>query len=171
MVQQILIGFFLAAVKILSAIVLSAGALYSGISALDRLTPGIDEWKQIKKGNSAVGLFYATVMISIMILVLPRIEEFLVFIQASLPIELTAYFLFLTLVNYLIALLISIVIIFLTIHVIDRITPDVEEMEQLEKGNIAVGLIMSVVLLAVVLACTVPVESMFLMIKSVESII
>ena len=171
MVQDILIGFILAGLRILSAIVLSAGALYSGISVLDRLTPGIDEWKLIKKGNIAVGLLYATVMFAVMLFTGPRVLEFTMYIQSALPIELTAYALFISLANYIFSLLLGIFVIFLTIHVIDRITPDLDEFAELEKGNVAVALIMSVVLVSVVLATSAPFETLFAMIKSVESIL
>jgi uncharacterized membrane protein YjfL (UPF0719 family) len=171
MVQEILIGFILAVLRILSAIVLSAGALYSGISMLDRLTPGIDEWKLIKKGNLAVGLLYATVMLAIMLFTGPRVLDFTMYIQAALPIELTAYALFISFINYLLALLLGTFVIFLTIHIVDRLTHDLDEFAELEKGNVAVALIMSVVLIAVVIAVTSPFESLFGMIKSVESIL
>ncbi len=171
MVQEILIGFLLAGLKILFAIILSAGALYSGISMLDRLTPGIDEWKLIKKGNLAVGLFYAAVMFAVMLFTGPRVLEFTMYLQTVLPIELTAYALFVSFINYLLSLLLGIFVIFLTIHVIDRLTHDLDEFAELEKGNVAVGLIMSVVLIAVVISVTTPFESLFGIIKSLESIL
>lgn len=171
MLQELFIGFILAALRILSAIILSAGALYSGISMLDRLTPGIDEWKLIKKGNLAVGLLYATVMLAVMLFTGPRVLEFTMYIQAALPIELTLYALFMTFVNYVISLLLGIFVIFLTIHIVDRLTHDLDEFAELEKGNVAVALIMSVVLIAVVLSASAPFESFISMVKSVESIL
>lgn len=170
MVQEILIGFILAGLRILSAIVLSAGALYSGISMLDRLTPGIDEWKLIKKGNLAVGLLYATVMLAVMLFTGPRVLDFTMYIQNVLPMELTAYALFISFVNYVLSLLLGIFVIFLTIHIVDRLTHDLEEFAELEKGNVAVALIMSVVLMAVAISASSPIESLFGMIKTAESI-
>jgi uncharacterized membrane protein YjfL (UPF0719 family) len=171
MAADILIGFILAGLRILSAIILSAGALYSGISMLDRLTPGIDEWKLIKKGNLAVGLFYASVMLAVFLFTGPRVMDFTMYIQSVLPIELTAYALVISFVNYLLSLLLGIFVIFLTIHVVDRVTYDLDEFAELQKGNVAVALIMSVVLIAVVLAVNAPFESLFEMIKSAESIL
>ncbi len=169
MAAELLIDFILAFVRILTAIVLSASALYTGISMLNRLTSGIDEWKLIKKGNVAVGLFYTTAMFSLMIFVAPRISELIVYIQDVLPIEITILNLIILFVNYVLSLILGIVIIFLTIHVIDRLTSDLDEMAELERGNVAVALIMSVVLVSVVLASSVPAESVFSMIKSLES--
>ena len=165
--QQIAIGFIVFVVQLIVAIVLSAGTLYTGIGLLDRLTPGIDEWKQIKKGNLAVGIFYATAMFSLIILVAPLIEEFI----SYLVLPLQPYALLMTFINYLLALLAGTVIIFLTINVIDRLTHDLEEMEQLEKGNVAVALIMSVVLLSVVYIASFPLESAFDSLRCMESLV
>jgi uncharacterized membrane protein YjfL (UPF0719 family) len=171
MVQEILIEFILAGLRILSAIVLSAGALYSGISMLDRLTPGIDEWKLIKKGNLAVALLYATVMLSIMIFAGPRVADFVMYIQTVMPVELTLYALFFSFVNYLLSVLLATFVVFITIHIIDRLTHDLDEMAELEKGNLAVGLIMSTVLFAVVLSTAAPAEGIFSMLKALEAIL
>jgi len=169
MVAELLIDFILAFIRILAAIILSASALYTGISMLNRLTSGIDEWKLIKKGNVAVGLFYTTAMFSLMIFVAPRISEFIVYIQDVLPIEITILNLIILFVNYVLSLILGTLIIFLTIHIIDRLTSDLDEMAELERGNVAVALIMSIVLVSVVLASSVPAESVFSIIKSLEA--
>jgi uncharacterized membrane protein YjfL (UPF0719 family) len=170
MAQELLLEFILSGIQILAAIALSAGALYTGISLLDRLSPGIDEWKLIKKGNVAVGIFYATVMISIMYLMIPLIDDFIFYIQPGLTLDFMLIALILTFINYLVGLIFSVVLIFLTIHVIDRLTHDLDEMKQLEKGNLAVSLIMSAVLLSVVFAAAVPFDSLFTTIKSIQFI-
>ncbi|NYZ73670.1 DUF350 domain-containing protein [Candidatus Micrarchaeota archaeon] len=159
-------------IGIITALVFSAGALYTGMGLLDRLTSGIDEWKEIKKGNAAVGLLYAAVMISMMLLIGPRIAEIVYPIQndMGLPATQLVVLLLFTLVNYLAGLLSAIVLIYLTINLIDRITPDLEELAELKKGNLAVALILSAALVLVVLAASTGMENLFSMIKSVESL-
>jgi len=158
---DLLIDFILTSIRILLSIVLSAGALYTGISLLDRLTPGIDEWKLIKSGNAAVGVFYGAVMISIFILVAPAIEDF----QLALPE------IIFSVINYAVALLAAIVIVYLTIHVADKLTADLDEFAELEKGNLAVAVILSVVVIGVVLAASQPLENLLSIIRSAESIL
>ena len=157
---------------ILAALVFSAGALYTGMGLLDRLTSGIDEWKEIRKGNAAVGLLFATVMISMILLIGPRIAEMVYPIQndMGLPATQLIVLLLFTLVNYLLGLLAAIVLIYLTINLIDRITPDLEELAELKKGNLAVALILSAALVLVVLTASTGMENLFSMIKSVESL-
>ena len=174
MVQQILIGFFLAALQIIVGIVFTAGALYSGIFLLDRLTPNINEWKLIKKGNLAIGLFYATVMASIILMVIPRIAYIIDLMTVNLSIDVllpfTVLFLF-ALINYLVAIFAALVIIFLTIHVSDKITSDVNEFEELEKGNISIALILSIVLLSVAWVSSMTLDALFIPIGQIEGII
>jgi uncharacterized membrane protein YjfL (UPF0719 family) len=163
------IDMILSAVRLLAAMVFSAGALYSGMSLLDRLTQGIDEWKEIKKGNLAFGLLFASVMIATILLVEPRISDILLFIQSDLPAVLTAQLLALMLANYFIGLFLAIVIIYLTINLIDRITPDLDELAELKKGNLAVALVLSLAIVLVIIAVRIPLENVFVLIKNLES--
>jgi uncharacterized membrane protein YjfL (UPF0719 family) len=165
--KEILLQFIAAALRIIMALVLSAGSLYVGMRVLDRMTSSIEEWKEVKKGNIAVAIFYAAVLISLMLLVAPRIEDVLSFIDASLPLAQLAF----SLVNFLISLPIAIVVIYLAFHLVDRLTVDVSEISELKKGNIAMSLVFSVSVLLVSFLAMLPMESLFILIKSVESLL
>lgn len=183
LMQDVIAQFVVGLVRILAGIVislvLSAGALYSGMGLLDRLTQGIDEWKEMRKGNAAVALFFAAAMISMMILVGPRIYDLAYMVQSGIlllpssaivltPPQLAVAVLF-GLANYLAGLLLAIVLIFLSINIVDRITPDLEELAELKKGNLGVAIILAVAVVLIVFAASQPVESLFSMIKSLES--
>lgn len=164
MAQEIAVQLLADALGAVSAMALTAGGLYTGIGVLDRLTSGIDEWKEIKKGNLAVGVFYAAVMLSIVLLVGPRIQEFVAVVQpgvALLPIT----FAF---ANYLLGLAVAIGVIYLSIHLLNYLTADLDEAAELKKGNVAVSLIMSVVMLAMASATSLAIEAFFLLLKSAE---
>jgi uncharacterized membrane protein YjfL (UPF0719 family) len=154
----------LAIVKILSAIVLSVAAAYAGISLLDRLTPQIDEWKEIKKGNAAIGLLYASVIISLVLIVEPQISAFVTAIQPSS----TLVSLLFGFVNYLLSVFFAIVAVYLSIYLIDRITVDVEEFAELKNNNVAMALIMAAILIGVALSLRIPFESIFNAMQSIE---
>lgn len=168
--QEIFLGFIFALIKIIFAIILSCFALYSGISLLDRLTSGINEWEQIKKGNLAIGLFYASVMLSIFLVVLPGILDFISYIYPFFSFQLIATLLFFAFINFLIRLFVGIGVIYLVIHIIDKITPDIDELIELEKGNLAVSLIFSIVILSVVFATIGPIDSLLSVVESLEQI-
>jgi hypothetical protein len=102
-----------------------------------------------------------------MILVAPRIEEVILFLDVTLPLKLLAF----SIVNFLISLPLSIIVIYLAIHLIDRLTGDVSEISQIKKGNLSMSLVFSVSVLLVSFMTIVPMESLFLIIKSLESLL
>jgi len=167
--QEILIGFLIVLLKLVAAIGLSAGALYSGMSLIDRLTSGIEEWKEIKKGNAAVGLLFLSVMVAIVLLMEIRISDVLFSIRADLGLLMAAKLLFFSIINYALGLLASVIIIFLTINTVDRITGDINEFSELKKGNLAVALILATSLILITLAARHPFESAFDIIIRMES--
>ncbi len=169
MVQELFIGLGITALRIVAAMALSAGALYSGIALLDRLTSGIDEWKELKKGNAAMGILVLSVMASFILLMEPLIVAAVYSIRADLPAQTLALVIAFTLLNYLAGLLASIVLVFLAINLADRLTPDIEEFAELKKGNVAVALVLGAALLFISLAVRGPFESAFDMLISLES--
>src|SRR5659263_166690 len=56
-------------IQLVIAIILAVVALYIGFSVLGKITKGIDEEKEIAKGNTAVGILVASVFIAIGIVV------------------------------------------------------------------------------------------------------
>ena len=169
MVQEMIIQIIALIIQAGLAMVLSAWTLYSTIKVLDRMTSGIEEWEEIKKGNLAVGLFYAVVLVSMMVMVWPRIEEFIINVNLFAPIERTLLLLGLSFLNYLVNVVLSISIFYIAINLIDRLTVDMSEMQELKRGNLAVALIMSAILLGIIFLVRIPIEHIFDIIKLVES--
>ncbi|MFH0737965.1 MAG: DUF350 domain-containing protein [Candidatus Micrarchaeota archaeon] len=154
MVQEILSAISIALLRIVAALVLSAGTLYSGMRLLDGLTSGIDEWKEIKKGNVAIGILFASVMASLMLLVGPAIYALAAYLGlGGDAVSMLIVFLKM-LLNFIIFQILGIVVIFLTLNLVDRITPDIDEFAELKKGNIAIAVVMASALLLVAYAAS-----------------
>jgi uncharacterized membrane protein YjfL (UPF0719 family) len=51
-------------IQLILGIILAIGAIYLALNILDRLTKGVDEFEEIKKGNVAVALMMAGVIVS-----------------------------------------------------------------------------------------------------------
>ena len=51
-------------IQLILGIILAIGAIYLALNILDRLTRGVDEFEEIKKGNVAVALMMAGVIVS-----------------------------------------------------------------------------------------------------------
>lgn len=171
MVSDIVISAILVIVRILASVVLSAAALYGGMSIFDRMTAGIDEWKEIRKGNVAVGLLLAAVMAGMMIMLQPRILDVVANIRADIAPLAVAELILLTFVNYIVGVIVASAVTLLTLSLIDRLTPDLDEMSELKKGNLAVALVYSLALVLVVFAVNVPLQDAFSLLLQAESLL
>lgn len=169
MAQELFIQFIVALLKLIAGIVLSIGAVYTSVNLLDRLTSGIDEWKEIKKGNLAIGLFMAAVMFSVILLTESRITDVVLSLSPDFSIEIMLKLLLITLFNYLLGLLAGVFVIFLSINLIARLTHDLDEFGELKKGNVAVALFIATALIIIMIAAKTPVEYAFTMLKSMET--
>jgi len=56
-------------IQLIVALGLAIAAIYMGINLLDKLTKGIEEVEELKKGNVAVGIIIAAVVLSISIVI------------------------------------------------------------------------------------------------------
>ena len=56
-------------IQLILGIVLAIGAIYLALNMLDRLTKGVDEFEEIKKGNVAVALEMAGVIIAVAVII------------------------------------------------------------------------------------------------------
>jgi uncharacterized membrane protein YjfL (UPF0719 family) len=172
MAKELFIGFAVFALQMLASIVFSAGAIYSGMALFDRMTASIEEWKEMKKGNLAVGLLFASIISSLVILIEPRFLDLVYAIRAPgalLPLETVILVFAFTILNYLLGIIGGLLVIFLAINVIDRITPDLDELAEIKKGNLAVALVLSVALLLIVFIARAPFESAFDSLITIES--
>ena len=147
--DQAIVGVVAAIIQLVVGLALALGSVYIGLKMFDRMTKGIDEWKEILKGNVAVGILMAAVIFSIANVVQSGVGSLLSNLGASQPLMDMLVDLLLGLVNLLIGLAAAIFSIWVALKVLDRITKDVDEMKELAKGNVAVAVIMAGVLLSV----------------------
>lgn len=57
------------ALELAIALLIAVFSLFLAIKAFEKLTRGIDEWAELKKGNMAVALVLSSVIISIAVMV------------------------------------------------------------------------------------------------------
>jgi uncharacterized membrane protein YjfL (UPF0719 family) len=138
-----------ALLQLVLGLVLAMGSVYIGLKMFDKLTKGIDEWKEIKKGNVAVGILMAAVILSIANVVQTGVQSITMSIVTTEGLMVVMVGLLVGMLNLLIGLAAAIVSIFIAITVLDKITTDIDETKELEKGNVAVAVIMAGVLIAV----------------------
>jgi uncharacterized membrane protein YjfL (UPF0719 family) len=56
-------------IQLILGIVLAVGAIYLALNVLDKLTKGVDEFEEIKKGNVAVALMMGGVIIAVAVII------------------------------------------------------------------------------------------------------
>jgi len=140
-------------IQLIIAILFAVAALYVGFLVLGWITRGIDEEKELAKGNAAVGILVASVFIAIALVVQSGVSGLSVGINKALNIGiLTGDGLFtvgIAILQLLLGIVLAVCSIYLALIFLDRLTSRIEEFEELKKGNVAVALEMAGVIIAV----------------------
>ena len=144
--------------QLVIALILAVAALYISFNVLGKITKGIDEEKEIAKGNAAVGILVASVFIAIGVVVqsgvtgisdglglavkeLPNIGS-----NGLLPVIVPIV---MSIIQLVLGILLAIGAIYLALNILDKLTKGIEEFEELKKGNVAVALEMAGVIITV----------------------
>ncbi|MFH0961684.1 MAG: DUF350 domain-containing protein [archaeon] len=143
-----LVGLGLAFGQLFFGLVLSLASVYIGLKAFDRMTVGIDEMKELKRGNVAVGILMMAVIFSIATVVQSGVSGLAAAVSgktlAQLPMAVA-----IGILQLLIGLGAAVVSVYLCIRVLDIITVEIDEMKELKKGNVAVAIMMGGILISV----------------------
>ena len=148
-IENLLIGIGIAVAQLTLGLLLAMGSVYLGIWMFDKLTEGIDEMKELQKGNVAVAILLGAIILSIANVVEGGVYGLTQSIVPGLtPMELSAA-LVIGVVNLIIGVILAILSIYVAISMLDKITVDIDEFKELKRGNVAIAIIMAAVLFAV----------------------
>jgi Domain of Unknown Function (DUF350). len=140
-------------IQLLIAIILAVVALYIGFSVLSKINKGLDEEKELAKGNVAVGIIVAAVFFAIAIVVQSGVSGVSLGIAKAMSVGLFSVDGFVAIGVAILQLVLGIVLavaaIYLALNILDRLTKGVNEFEEIKKGNVAVALEMAGVIVAV----------------------
>lgn len=140
-------------VQLVISIILAIVALYIGLMVLNKISKGVDEEKELARGNVAMGILVASVFVSIAIVVESGVRGISVGINKALSLGIFTFDGMLVVGMAILQLLLGIVLavgaIYLALKILDRLTKGIEEFEELKKGNVAVALEMAGVIIAV----------------------
>jgi uncharacterized membrane protein YjfL (UPF0719 family) len=140
-----LINAVVGIIQLVVAIILAVVALYIGFSVLGKITKGIDEEKEIAKGNTAVGILVASVFIAIAIVVQSGVSGVSIGISKALAGDYIA--LLASFIQLVLGIILAVAAIYLALNILDKLTKGIEEFEELKKGNVAVALEMAGVII------------------------
>ena len=134
-------------IQLVIAIILAVVALYIGFSVLGKITKGIEEEKEIARGNAAVGILVASVFFAIAIVVQSGVAGVSIGVSKALAGDYFA--LIASIIQLILGIILAIAAIYLALNILDRMTKGIEEFEELKKGNVAVALEMAGVIISV----------------------
>ncbi len=146
---DLLVGLVFGVVKFIASVILAIGSVYVGIRAFDRLTEGIEEIEELKKGNTAVGILIAVIILSIATVVSSGVAGFTVGIDPVYSAPLMIALAFINLVKLAFALLLAIITLFLALNFLDYLTKDISEIAELKENNVAMAIFIAGVLFSV----------------------
>ena len=130
--------------NIIVAVILGVMASYIGVWLFAKSTRHLDDWGEVRRGNTGMGIVMGAIIIGIAIILKPAID-------LPLSVEVTRPFLVLLgqLVGIVIGLILAVSAIVFSAGMFDRLVGDIDVLSELQRGNMAVAVIMAAVILAI----------------------
>ena len=142
-----MVQFFLSLAQLALAVVLGAIAAYLAVYLFQRLAHNLDEWQELRHGNTAVGVVLAALVLSVAIVLRPA----LVVNWMAWDVG-NALFLKALLVQALqlgVGLVVAVLVLVLAFYLFSALTRGIDEVAELGKGNLAVAWLLAGVLIGV----------------------
>jgi len=140
-------------IQLVISIILAVVALYIGFSVFGKITKGIEEEKEIAKGNTAIGIICASLFIAIGIVVQSGVSGISVGISQAMKAGLLTSagiaIVIISILQLVLGIVLAIVAIYLALNILDKLTTGIDEFAELKKGNVAVALEMAGVIITV----------------------
>ncbi|MEM4133604.1 MAG: DUF350 domain-containing protein [Candidatus Micrarchaeia archaeon] len=132
--------------QIFIGILFAVLSVYLGLRFYDKMTKGIDEIKELKKGNIAVAIILASLILSIGNIVKQGVAQFDNILLRGVSIPLFIISFIMAIIQLGVVVLIAILAIYVAIRVLDSMTVGIDELGEIKNGNIAVAIIVAAVI-------------------------
>jgi uncharacterized membrane protein YjfL (UPF0719 family) len=129
-------------VQLVIAIIFAVVALYIGFSVLGKITKGIDEEKELAKGNVAIALVVQSGVSGLSVGINKALAVGILSVDGMTVVGVA-------IIQLILGIVLAVGAIYLALNILDKLTKGVEEFEELKKGNVAVALEMAGVIIAV----------------------
>lgn len=145
------VGLLIAIVQVLVSLGFAMSAVYAGIRIFDKLTKGIDEMAELKRGNVAIGVLMGAVILSYATVIAGGVGSLtnVVLNVGDATLGSTIVGLVGGIINLLIALGLASAAIYLALNIFGKITKGIDEEAELKRGNLALAFLLAAILLAV----------------------
>jgi uncharacterized membrane protein YjfL (UPF0719 family) len=133
--------------QIIIAVVLAAVASYLGLLLFNRATRDLDEWAELRRGNAAMGFVLGGIILGIALILRPTLT-----VPPAADTGTRLYPVFALLIQaaaILVGLVLALSAIIFAVGLFDRLTGEIDELAELQQGNMAVAAVLVGVILAV----------------------
>lgn len=148
-IENIVVNLGIVFVQLVISLAFAMGSVYLGLRLFDKLTEGIDEMAELKKGNAAVAILIGAIIFSIANVVEGGVTALMQSVTPGLSVPAMAAAFVIGIANLLISLILAVFTIYVALSILDKITVGIDEFKELKKGNVAVAIMMAAVLFAV----------------------
>ena len=133
--------------QVIIAVILAAVSSYLGLVLFSRATRDLDEWAELRKGNTAMGFVLGSIIVGIAlilrpVLTVPPVGDTGARLYPALALLVQAG-------GVLMGLLLALSAIVFAVGLFDRLTGAIDELAELQKGNMAVAAVLVGVILSV----------------------
>jgi uncharacterized membrane protein YjfL (UPF0719 family) len=146
-----LLGLVLGVLQFIVALSIAAFAINKGFAIVSKMLDGLNIWAEVKKRNVAVALLAAGVVISYTNVIGGGIESMTTGLKSLTSFDLGAGISAIVggVLNLVVALIVAGFGISVTFNVMDKLTTDINEKDELRSGNIAIGVVYAGILVGV----------------------
>jgi len=131
--------------NIIIAVILGVLASYIGVWLFTKATRHLDDWAEVRRGNAGMGVVLGAIIVGIAIILKPAVDVPLLVMANANPLWIIVG----ELIGITVGLVLAISAIVLAVGLFGRLVGDIDELSELQKGNMAVAVMMAAVVLAV----------------------
>lgn len=146
-----LLGLVLGILQFIVGLAIAAYAINKGFALVSRMLDGLNIWAEVKKRNVAVALLAAGVVISYTNVIGGGIASMTKGLGSLTNLDWSSGVSAILggVINLVIAILVAGFGISVTFNVMDKLTTDINEKEELKGGNVAIGVVYAGILIGV----------------------
>lgn len=154
---------FLSGTQLVISIVTAALVAYLSIWLFDKTTRNIDEWNELRKGNVAVGIVLAAIIIGVGIILRPGLAPAVLNLDVG-PTNAVVIRLAVQLIQIVVGLLLAVVSIGAAVWLFTRLTGSIDEWAEIGRGNVSIAIVLAGVIIATSLITGTALDAILLLI-------
>ncbi len=151
-IEQAIGAIGLGLFQLIVGLILAIACIYLGFILFDKILKEIDLQEELKKGNIAIGIVSVAIMITLAGIIsggVSRITSGISNISGKSVTDILLGFVVPGIVQLIIGIVLAVAAIYMAFRIWSKITAKIEETNELKKNNVAIGIVMAGVLIAV----------------------